>query len=114
MQSNFNQLAITGPALDSKPESVKLAEQHDDAIRQKAVEFEAVFIGQMLTFSGLDKALMVGGGEDASAFVGFYIDQFAEKIAQKGGFGLADKIYTQMTRISEAQKGDARVNADKL
>lgn len=114
MQTNFNPLAPTGPALDSKQESVILAEQQDDILREKAVEFEAVFIGQMLTFSGLDKALMVGGGEDASAFTGFYIDQFADKIAQKGGFGLADKIYTQMTRISEAQKGGASVNADKL
>lgn len=94
------------------------ASLYDEAIRQKAQEFEAVFISQMLTFSGLDKALTLNGGEQASAFAGFYIDQFAEKIAEKGGFGLAEKIYAQMSRRNESEpseiKGTDHVNSHKL
>lgn len=114
MQIPINQSAVSPPALNNKAEDGKAAAKQEDVLRQKAVEFEAVFIGQMLKFSGLDKALTMGGGEEVSAFTGFYIDQYADKIAQKGGFGLADKIYEQMSRLDKTQKGDASVKLDKL
>ena len=115
--------SIQLPGLQSTREAGRApeptAEDEDQKLMQKSREFEAVFIGQMLTFSGLDKALTMGGGSDASAFTGMYIQQFAEQIADKGGFGLAEKIYTQMSRLSGAtdtlkNEGDINVNADKL
>lgn len=80
----------TSPTLDSG----------DDAIRQAARDFEASYIAQMLTFSGLDKALTMGGGGDMSAFTSFYIESFAEQIADNGGFGLAEKFYDRIDRKS--------------
>ena len=53
-----------------------------DAIRKSAQDFEAAFLTQMLTFSGLGKALTAGGGEDMAAFTGFYIESLAEKITE--------------------------------
>lgn len=111
-----------GPTALEKADAKPNAPTHDDQIRQKAQEFEAVFIGQMLKFSGLDKALTVSGGDDASAFTGFYIDKFAEKISEAGGFGLAEKIYAQMARINQqnqeiqnqTNQGVVHVNPDKL
>lgn len=72
----------------------------DAELRQSAQDFEASYIAQMLTFSGLDKALMSGGGEDVAAFASFYIESFAAEIAEKGGFGLADNFYEQMLKMS--------------
>lgn len=73
-------------------------------LRQTAQDFEATFIAQMLTFSGLDKALTMGGGDDMSAFTSFYIQSFAEEIAETGGFGLADTFYNQMLELSQASQ----------
>ena len=72
----------------------------ENELRQSAQDFEASFIAQMLTFSGLDKALTAGGGEEVSAFTSFYIESFAEQIAEKGGFGLADNFYNQMLEMA--------------
>lgn len=72
------------------------AAKEDADIRAAAQEFEAVFISQMLKFSGLDKALTSGGGQSASAFTSFYLDQIATDISEDGGFGLADEFYEQM------------------
>lgn len=71
------------------------------ALRQAAIDFEATYIAQMLTFSGLDKALLAGGGEDMSAFTSFYIQSFAQNIAENGGFGLSESFYKQMALQSE-------------
>jgi Rod binding domain-containing protein len=75
----------------------------DPELRQAAEDFEAAFISQMLKFSGLGEALTKGGGEDVSAFTDFYIENYAEKIVEKGGFGLADKFYDKLA----AKQGDA-------
>ncbi len=89
-----------------------------EAMRKAAQDFEASYIAQMLTFSGLDKALMAGGGEDVSAFTSFYIQSFAEQIADNGGFGLAEKFYDRMVKLSGANPatdlGDANVELGKL
>lgn len=80
---------------------------HEAELRQSAQDFEASYIAQMLTFSGLDKALMSGGGEDVAAFASFYIESFAEEIAEKGGFGLADNFYEQMLKMSGLSEIDS-------
>ena len=71
-----------------------------DAIQEAAHDFEAAFITQMLTFSGLGKALTTGGGEAMSAFTGFYIESFAEQMTEAGGLGLAERFYTNLLQSS--------------
>lgn len=97
----------SGPAASSTDlviETTEHSEQKKEAgLRQAAQDFEATYIAQMLTFSGLDKALMSGGGEEVSAFTSFYVESFAEQIAEKGGFGLADSFYDRLLKLSEIQ-----------
>lgn len=76
-------------------------ESHEAEIHQAASDFETAFIAQMLTFSGLDKALTLGGGEDVSAFSSFYIESLAAQISDEGGFGLAEKFYTQLAKSGD-------------
>lgn len=69
----------------------------DDAeLKDAAKAFEAAFIGQMLTFSGLGKSLVSGEGEMASAFTGFFIEALAEDLADTGAFGLAEQFYEKL------------------
>lgn len=63
-----------------------------------AQDFETAYIAQMLTFSGLDKAITSSGGDDMAAFASFYVQSFAEEISEKGGFGLAKDFYAQIIK----------------
>ncbi len=87
------------------PQNVSKAQSEDalrDAeLRQSAEDFEAVFIAQMLKFSGLAEALTSSGGEDVAAFADIYIDKFAEDIVENGGFGLADNFYKKLKQQNQ-------------
>lgn len=69
-----------------------------EAVQQSAQDFEATFIAQMLTFSGLDKALTLGGGSEMGPFASFYIEALAEDMAQQGGLGLAADFYDTLIK----------------
>ena len=79
--------------------------EKESELRKAAQDFEASYIAQMLTFSGLDKALTSGGGEEVSAFTSFYIESFADQIAEKGGFGLAESFYQRLLKFDQIQNG---------
>ncbi len=120
MLSELSTLSLGAPRVlpvEHKP-AVDKAAIDQDAMAKAAQEFEASYIAQMLTFSGLGKALTTGGGEDMSAFTSFYIQSFAEKIAENGGFGLAEKFYDRMAKISgvsgDVNVEDPRVELGKL
>lgn len=109
--------AFAGINVSSDSASLPVAAEQD-ALKQAAIDFEATYIAQMLTFSGLDKALLAGGGEDMSAFTSFYIQSFADDIAENGGFGLADVFYERMIEMSEQtssqNNGERNVDLGKL
>jgi len=100
------------PSLEAAKDSEKLnalteKAPEDPELRKAAEDFEAAFISQMLKFSGLGEALTKGGGEDVAAFTDFYIENFAEKIVDNGGFGLADRFYGKLAAKSEQAKESA-------
>lgn len=101
--------SLSGQASAGATETAKAPSDGEDAkIRQAAKEFEQSFIAQMLTHSGIAEALTAGGGKGADAFTGFYIDQLAEKLADEGGFGLADSIYDRLIRYNERNADNER------
>ena len=69
---------------------------NDAELGRAAKEFEAAFISQMLTFSGVGEALVSGDGQMASAFTGFFIEALSEDLAETGAFGLAEKFYDKL------------------
>ena len=73
----------------------------DANLERAAKEFEAAFIGQMLTFSGVGDALVSGEGKMASAFTGFFIEALADDLAETGAFGLAEKFYDKLQMDGE-------------
>lgn len=60
--------------------------------REAAAEFEAVFVAEMLSHAGFEKALASEAGFGGEAMSGLLLEAYAERIVERGGFGLADAI----------------------
>lgn len=86
------------PSMSSLDSNLALV---DEDLRRAATEFEAAFIGQMLTFSGVGEALVSGEGKMASAFTGFFVEALAADLAETGAFGLAEKFYEKLKTDGE-------------
>ncbi len=70
--------------------------EKEKKLRETAQEFEAVFIAEMLSHAGFDKAIAQDSGYGGEAFSRMLVENYAESLAEKGGFGLADQIYRQL------------------
>ena len=62
----------------------------------QALEFESIFVGQMLKFSGFSDARTQNIGFGGEAFSAMLLQEYAHKIVESGGFGLAEQIYKQL------------------
>lgn len=89
-------LVVNAKTADHVRDAAESATQKEEALRKTAREFEAVFIKEMLTHAGLDKALAGDSGHGGAAFSSMLVETYASNIADKGGFGLADQIYRQL------------------
>ncbi len=72
-------------------------------LQKKAVEFEAVFITQMLKpmFEGTQAEEPFGGGMAEDVWRSFEMEEYGKAIAQSGGIGLADAVYRQLLAVQE-------------
>jgi Rod binding domain-containing protein len=61
-------------------------------LRSAAQAFEAAFLSQMLSAAGAGKPTQSIGGIGEAQFASFLVDAQAERIAQRGGIGLAETI----------------------
>lgn len=84
------------PQTEGAPSSPKTDAARDAEIREKAEEFESIFIAEMLSHAGFDKALSENSGYGGEAFSRMLVESYAEQLSKKGGFGLADQIYRQL------------------
>lgn len=76
----------------SKPVAPSSASEKEAvAIKQR---FEQMLWAEMLTHAGLDKAFTQGGGEAASAFSRYVVEEIARDLAATHPLGLADHINT--------------------
>ncbi len=62
-------------------------------------EFEAIFIKQMLNVmrETVNKSGLIDGGMAEEIFEDMLYDEYALKMSQTAGFGLADSIYKQLS-----------------
>lgn len=75
-----------------------------DVAKQKAQDFESVFISQMLgqMFSGISTDGPFGGGQGEEMFRSLMVDEYGKQIAAQGGIGLADTVARQLLKHQEA------------
>ena len=77
-------------------------------MHRQAVEFEAVYLAQMLKpmFEGLEAAAPFGGGFGEDVWRSMQLQEFGKAIAKDGGVGLADAVYSdcwqRRKRVREA------------
>ena len=72
-------------------------------MRETAQAFESFFVYQMLELMAPEPSEdpVFGGGFAEGTLRHQYAEQNANAIAQRGGIGLADAIYTQLLRAQE-------------
>ena len=71
--------------------------------REKAEEFEAIFIAQMFKpmMESIPTDGPLGGGNTEHMFRSMMIDEVGKDIAKQGGVGLSDSIYREILRMQE-------------
>ncbi len=79
-----NQLAAPSTGEAGKPAQVELSE--DAKLR-----FEKLLWAELLTHTGLEKSMTLGGGEGASMFSRYFVEAIAEDLAEQQPLGLLDK-----------------------
>ena len=69
----------------------------DARIRSAATALEARFLSEMLKAARVGGPReSFGGGAGEAQFASFMLDAYAEKLAEAGGIGLADRIVSAM------------------
>lgn len=76
-----------------------------ERIEKSARDFEAVFIAEMLSHAGLEKAFSGDSGFGGEAMAGFMMQEVARSIAEEGGFGIADAIAQGIERKRNESQG---------
>ena len=73
--------------------------------RKAAVEFEEVFIAQMLEhmFAGVPTDGPFGGGNGESIFRSLLNTEYAKIIGRAGGVGIADTVHREILRLQESE-----------
>ena len=93
--------AATAPALPAAPKG------GIDAAKAAFVskEYESVFISQFLgsMFSGIKTDGPFGGGQGEEMFRSLMIDQYAKGLTQRGGFGLASAMQSELMKHQQVQ-----------
>lgn len=94
---SLNLHEITNRSATSVLRSVDQARGTDGNLRKVAEEFEAVFATEMLKHAGVGKPReSFGGGVGEEGFSTFLTQEYANVLVQRGGFGLADHIYSAL------------------
>jgi flagellar protein FlgJ len=75
----------------------------DEGLRAAAEAFEAAFLAEMLQHTGLNTMpAAFGGGAGEEAFAGLLTEQYARLLAEGGGIGLAEQIFTVLKKRADA------------
>ncbi|QFI14860.1 rod-binding protein [Borrelia sp. CA_690] len=83
------------------PAEIKKSFQKNEELRKASLEFEAIFIKQML--ESMKKTLnkdqnLLSGGQVEEIFEDMLYEQRAKQIAQSQSFGIANSIYNQLQK----------------
>ncbi len=104
---DLSQIASTARAGLAERAAGRLqAPMGDEEIRRAAVEFEAVFISQMLApmFEGLESDEVFGGGPGEDVYRSLIVEEYGKAIARSGGIGIADAVQREILRLQEVSQ----------
>jgi Rod binding domain-containing protein len=85
--------------------AMRLAAKSGDseAAREAAVEFEAVFLSEMLSpvFEDLESDGLFGGGSGERIYRSLLVQEIGRSMARAGGVGIADAVQREMMKLQE-------------
>lgn len=96
---------ILPPKTFAPPPAVRAVQSttNDAALRHQAQKFEAAFLAEMLRHAGVARMPQAfNGGAGEQAFAGSLIQEYADRIAEGGGLGLADHIFNALKTRSRS------------
>ncbi len=81
-----------------------------ETLQKRAIEFEAVYLAQMLQpmFDDLKAEEPFGGGFGEDVWRSQQVQEYGKAIAESGGVGIADTIARQLVQAQEAREGSRR------
>lgn len=84
----------------------RVSTKNSDALMEKAKEFEAVFLNEMLQnmFTGMDNSGTFGTEEGSDAWKSMLINEYANNLSQSGGIGLASSVHSQLLQLQETSE----------
>ncbi|MFN7901795.1 MAG: rod-binding protein [Holosporales bacterium] len=105
-RSAFSALMDVTPPLPQRQQDTTQKGAALEVVRkaeQKAKEFEALTIGQLLQpmFEGLQPDSLFGGGHGEEHFRSFLLQEYGKLFADRGGIGLARPIKENLLRSME-------------
>lgn len=76
-----------------------------EVLKERATEFEAVFLGEMLKpmWEGLSTDSTFGGGQAEEIFRSMMLDEYATQIANQGGVGIGDAVLKELILMQEGK-----------
>ena len=74
-------------------------------VEEAAVDFEAVFLSQMLQhmFEGIPTNEVTGGGSAEDIYRSMMLEEYGKLMAKAGGVGIADQVKKEMLKTQEVQ-----------
>jgi len=98
------QNAYQAPAMTPHQMASTAAGKNAKEIRKVAVDFEAVFLAEMMKpmFQNIEAAEPFNGGPAAKMWRDMQVQEYGKAIAKAGGVGIADQVFRQMMKAQEA------------
>ncbi|MHA7899793.1 MAG: hypothetical protein ACX94B_07980 [Henriciella sp.] len=93
---------LTGTAAKSTDTASPTQEMSEDT----KLRFEQMLWAELLTHTGLEKSLTLGGGDGASMFSRYFVEAIAADIAEQHPLGLLDRDLPQAPESRSAINGD--------
>ncbi len=89
-----------GSPTATQPSAARIGREAD--AREAAKHFEGMFLSTLLNtmFSKVDAGIF-GGGPSEKIYRSMFVDEVAKSVAQGGGLGIADHIYTEILKTQE-------------
>jgi Rod binding domain-containing protein len=101
---DFGQTALaTAKAQAARASAGVNAAGDRESVRAAALEFESVFLAQMLApmFDTLDSDSLFGGGPGEEIYRSILVEEYGKSIARAGGIGIADSIERELLKLQE-------------
>ena len=90
-----------GPAAATAKLPAPAAGRTEAATHKAAQDFEASFLAEMLKYTGLNAMPEgFGGGAGEEAFASLLTEQYAHLLAERGGIGLAERVFDVLKQRS--------------